>query len=101
MLASFSIVPIGSGEDIKAEVARVIDIVDRSGLNYRAGAVETTVEGEFDEVMSLIGRCHGLMKSIAPRVLTSITIDDRPGNGGLIDKIKDVEELLGRELKHQ
>ncbi|MFP4257073.1 MAG: MTH1187 family thiamine-binding protein [Desulfobacterales bacterium] len=102
MLASFSIVPMGKGEQVKDEVAKVLDIVDRSGLNYRAGAMETTVEGSEDEVMELIMQCHNLMKTLAPRVLTSIKIDDRmAGENRLTGKLEDVEEVLGRKLKHE
>ena len=102
MLASFSIMPLGRGEEMREEVARVLDLVDRSGLNYRAGAMQTTVEGEPDKVMDLITRCHSLMKSIAPRVITSIIIDDRMDEaGGLTEKVAEVEEILGRNLKHE
>lgn len=102
MLASFSILPMGKGERVKDEVAKVLDLVDRSGLNYRAGAMHTTVEGSEDEVMELIMQCHNLMKTIAPRVLTSIKIDDTGDEAGrLTGKVEDVEEVLGRKLKHE
>ena len=102
MLASFSIVPLGTGEDMREEIARVLDLVDKSGLNYRAGAMQTTVEGKADEVMGLITQCHALMKSIAARVITSIMIDDRGDEtGGLEEKVKEVEEILGRDLRHE
>jgi uncharacterized protein YqgV (UPF0045/DUF77 family) len=40
-------------------------------------------------------------RKAAPRVLTSITIDDREGaTGRLTGKIEDVERILGRTIKH-
>ncbi len=102
MLASFSIVPVGSGSELKEHVARVLDLIDRSGLDYRAGAMQTTVEGNMEEVMELITECHKLMRRHASRVLTSITIDDREGAGGrLSGKVSDMEKVLGRDLKHE
>jgi uncharacterized protein (TIGR00106 family) len=101
MLASFSIVPIGLGEELKEHVAKIIALVEESGLDYRLGAMHTTVEGTPEEVMRLIMRCHGRMREMSTRVLTSITIDDRDGaTGRLTGKVEDVEEVLGRRLRH-
>ena len=102
MLASFSIVPVGTGEELKADVAAILDLIDRSGLPYRLGAMHTTVEGNAEEVLNLIMACHRKMRERANRVLTHITIDDRGGAAGRLDgKVKDVEEMLGRELNRE
>jgi uncharacterized protein (TIGR00106 family) len=102
MLASFSIVPMGVGVELKEHVAEILKIIDDSGFDYRLGAMQTTVEGETDEVMALVMKCHKHMAEKAPRVLTKITIDDRKGaEGRLTGKIKDVEEVLGKELSHE
>jgi uncharacterized protein (TIGR00106 family) len=99
MLASFSIAPVGVGEELKEHIAKVLDLVDKSGLSYRLGAMQTTVEGEPDQVMDLIMRCHTLMLDHAPRVLTHIAIDDRKGAAGRLQgKVADVETVLGRRL---
>lgn len=102
MLASFSVVPIGVGEELKEIIADVLSIIDESGLKYTLGAMQTTIEGEEDEVMALIMKCHRRVREIAPRVLTHITIDDRNGaTGRLTGKIADVEDVLGRKLSHE
>ena len=101
MVASFSIVPIGVGEELRQHVAKVLDVIDKCGLPYKLGAMHTTVEGEAEEVMALIMACHNLMLEGAPRVLTHIAIDDRKqAKGRLGGKVKDVEEVLGRKLSH-
>ncbi len=102
MLASFSVVPIGVGEELASPVAEIVGIIDRSGLPYRLGAMQTTVEGEPEAVMALVMECHEAMKEHASRVLTSITIDDRKGaTGRLTGKVEDVESILGRELSRE
>ncbi len=102
MLASFSIIPIGAGEELKSEIAGVIDLIDRSGINYRVGAMQTTVEGDAEEIMALIMKCHALVKSRFARVLTTITLDDRSGAANRISgKVRDVETVLGREIKRE
>ncbi len=99
MLASFSIVPIGNGEELKADVAAILELIDRSGLSYKLGAMQTSVEGSEEEVLGLIMACHRKMRERANRVLTHITIDDRAGaTERLSGKVKDVETILGREL---
>jgi uncharacterized protein (TIGR00106 family) len=101
MLAEFSIIPVGKGESAGATIAEVLRLVDESGLAYKAGAMGTVVEGEWDAVMGLIKRCHDAAAGTAPRLLTHITIDFRPGKplDRLEEKLRSVEKRLGRELK--
>jgi len=100
MLVQFSIVPLGAGESLSEGVAEVIRMVDESGLPYRTNPMGTVIEGEWDEVMTLIRRCHEEALRSTSRVLTSITIDDRPGKSDrMTEKIKSVEKRLGREIK--
>ena len=100
MLVEFSITPIGKEASLSADVAQVVDLVDKSGLNYRLTPMSTIVEGEWDEIMELIKRCHLLVRGRAPRVATWIHIDDRPGHRQMIThKVAAVEKQLGRKLR--
>ncbi|MBS3816548.1 MAG: MTH1187 family thiamine-binding protein [Candidatus Thermoplasmatota archaeon] len=100
MLAEFSIVPLDKGVSLSKYVSKILDKVDKSGLEYQLTPMGTIVEGEWDEVMDLIKRCHGEMKEHSDRVETKISIDDRKGaENRITGKIKSVEETLGRELK--
>ncbi len=102
MLASFAIVPIGKGEELKEDVAAILEIIDQSGLPYKLGAMQTTVEGDPKQVMALIMTCHEAMKTRAQRVLTHITIDDRAdAENRLQGKVNDVEAVLGRKLSSE
>lgn len=98
MLADFAVIPMGV-PNVKELVAEALKIVDASGLSYRLGAMHTTIEGDSDQVMDVILRCHRRVLELAPRVLTNISIDDRKGAGGrLRGKIEDVEKILGKQL---
>lgn len=101
MLLEFSIIPIGKGESIGDEIAKVIKMVEESGLPYKANPMGTVVEGDWDKLMGLVKRCHQEALKSRPRVVTSITIDDRPGKPAdrIIEKIKSVEKRLGREVR--
>jgi len=100
MLAEFSITPIGKGTSVAKYVARCLKIVDASGLDYRMNAMGTVVEGSFDEVLSLIAKCHRAVARDSERVSTIIKIDDRKGRGRQIEeKVRRVERVLGRTLR--
>ncbi len=100
MVVEFTIVPLGQGEGLAASVARIVDIVDRSGLPYQLTSMGTIVEGEWDDVFALIKECHQAMRREAGRVSTHISIDDRErARDRLQGKVADVEKALGRRLK--
>ena len=102
MLASFSISPVGVGEALSKHVAEIVDIIDKSGLKYKLGAMQTTIEGDDAEVMALILQCHRHMRAKARRVVTHIAIDDREGaSGRLAGKVADVEKALGRKVSRE
>ena len=99
MIVEFSIVPIGKGVSVSEDVAKCLEIVDKSGLPYRFNPMGTVIEGDFDQVMDVIKRCHMAVLEDAERVSTLIKIDDRKGATGLIDKkVESVERRLGKVL---
>jgi uncharacterized protein (TIGR00106 family) len=99
MLAEFSIVPLGAGESLGDKIANVVRTVESSGLPYRLNPMGTVIEGNWEEVMSIIRKCHDQVLDESPRVVTAIKIDDRPGKKDMITgKISSVEKRLGKEV---
>jgi len=100
VLAEFSMSPMDKGESVSEYVARSLEIIADSGVPYRLGPMGTCLEGEWDEVMSVIGRCYERMSADSNRISVSIKIDARKGRDGRLSaKIKKVQETLGRELE--
>ena len=100
LLAEFSITPLDKGASVSPWVSASLDIVDRSGLPYRLGAMGTCVEGEWDEVMGLVKACLERMTADCDRVSITLRGDWRRGaSGRLTAKIAKVEATLGRKLK--
>jgi uncharacterized protein (TIGR00106 family) len=98
MLVSFSVFPLGKGESLSEDVSEIILLVRQSGLQYRLGAMETTVEGDPDSIWSLLRRCHEGMRARSSRVLTQITIDDRQDRlDGMEGKIRSIESRFSGE----
>jgi uncharacterized protein (TIGR00106 family) len=95
MLAAFSVTPMGGDDSVSATVAEVVREVRASGLPNETNAMFTNVEGDWDEVMALIGRCVDLAAARAPRVSLVVKVDHRPGHvGALRTKVEAVERHL-------
>lgn len=96
MLAQFSVIPVSGSQSLSEEVARVVEIVRDSGLDFRLNAMGTVVEGEPEAVFELIRKCHMFARSRNSRVYTTVAIDDRPGkpDGRIEAKVSAVEKLM-------
>ncbi|MFA6053868.1 MAG: MTH1187 family thiamine-binding protein [Thermodesulfovibrionales bacterium] len=100
MLVEFSIIPIGSSSSIGDQIAEVLRIVDASGLPYKINPMGTVVEGEWDEIVKLIKKCHKKVMTSEDRIVTTISIDDRKGKPNRIEeKVKSIERRIGKSLK--
>jgi uncharacterized protein (TIGR00106 family) len=100
VLLDFSMSPLGKGESVAPYVARCLEIVAASGLDYRLHAMGTTLEGEWEQVFAVVQRCYEALRPDCDRITCSIKVDYRKGPGGrLRDKVRRVEELVGRPLR--
>src|SRR5262245_28899523 len=75
MLAQFSIYPMDRTHMSK-DVAKVIEVLEAAGLNYKLGPLATSVEGEWAAIIDAIRQCHNEVIKTHRRVLTTILIDD-------------------------
>ena len=99
VLLDFSMTPLGKGESVAPFVARCVEIVSESGLPFRLHSMGTTMEGEWDEVMSVVRQCYEALKPECARITCAIKIDYREGQSGrLQSKVQHVEDILGRSL---
>jgi uncharacterized protein (TIGR00106 family) len=100
LLAEISMWPMDKGESVGAEVAKVLDVIDRSGLPYKLGPLGTCIEGEWDEVMAVLKQCFETLSKDSNRIACTVKMDWRKGRSGMMEhKVKSVEEKLGRELR--
>ena len=100
MLVELSIIPLGRDTHVSGEIAEALKIVDASGLPYLLTPSGTCVEGEWDEVMALVRRCHDRVRELSPHVITMVKIEDEEGaRDKLTRNVASVEEKVGRTLK--
>ncbi|MDY6974560.1 MAG: MTH1187 family thiamine-binding protein [Thermodesulfobacteriota bacterium] len=99
-LMEFSIIPLDKGASFSPYVARVLAIVDESGLDYRLNPMGTVVEGEWDDLLALLSRCFRSLEKDSDRISLQVKYDYRKGvSGALKGKIRSVEERAGRSFK--
>lgn len=96
VIADICIVPLGVGVSLSPYVAACERVLQEAGLHPRLHAYGTNVEGEWDQVMQALRRCHEVVHQMgAPRISTSLRLGtrvDRPQT--MEDKIRSVEEKL-------
>jgi uncharacterized protein (TIGR00106 family) len=99
-LVEFSMFPTEQTQSKSAFVARVLDIVDRSGLPYQLTPMGTIIEAQsVAEALEVINRAYEELQRDCGRVYSSIKIDWREGPVGRLNKkIASVEKKLGRKL---
>jgi len=100
VLLEFSMYPLDKGESLSPYVARSMEIIEESGLDYRMNAMGTILEGEWDQVFEVVKRCFERMKQDCRRIAAVIKVDYRQDRrGGLEAKVRSVEEKAGREFR--
>jgi len=100
VLIELSMSPMDKGPSVSKWVARSLEIIDRSGLDYRLGPMGTCIEGEWNEVMAVVRKCWNRMARDSVRITFSIKGDWRRGaKGRLQAKVATVEHHLKRKLR--
>lgn len=100
VLLEFSMSPLGKGESVGKYVARSLDIIDKSGVDYRLNPMGTVLEGEWDDVFRVVRRCYERMKRDCARISCTIKVDYRKGHSGrLSSKVASVERHLKRKIR--
>ena len=60
--------PVGQGESVSAHVARILDVIGRSGMPYQLTPMGTILEGEWADVMGAVTACFETLAADANRV---------------------------------
>ena len=100
VLLEFSMSPMDKGESLSPYVSRIIDKIDKSGINYRLTAMGTILEGEYDEVMSVVRDCFRELEKDCNRISVNLKMDYRKSSESRMNtKINKIETLLKRNVK--
>jgi len=100
VLLEFSISPLDKGESLSAYVARAIDIIERSGINYLHNPMGTVLEGEYDQVMAVVRDCFLELQKDCKRISMTMKMDYRKGSQSRMEsKMAKIRSILGKDIK--
>ena len=99
VLLEFAMSPQGEGQSLSAHVARILDVIDKSGVPYQLTPMGTILEGEWEDVMGVVTACFQALQTDCARIGMNLKVDWRAGSESrLRSKIEKVEAILGRRL---
>lgn len=90
--------PTDKGPSVSEFVSKVIEMIDRSGAEYKLTAMGTIIETEtLDEAMDIVKKAYAILEPHSDRVYSTLHLDIRKGkNGRLTQKIESVEKKIGK-----
>ena len=98
VLIEFSMFPIDHGESVSAEVSEIIEMIRRSGHQYKLTAMGTIIEtANIHDAMALVEQAYNTLEQQGcNRVYASIKLDIRKGTSWrMTQKISAVENRIG------
>lgn len=85
---SLQILPVVPEEKIYPVVDQVIKFIDQSGVKYEVGPMETTMEGEWDTLFSIVKEAQKICVEYgASRVVSVVKIDYKPEGVTMDEKV--------------
>lgn len=96
VIADIAIIPLGVGLSLSRYVAACEKVFTEAGLEPRLHPNGTNVEGDWDEVMTALKRCHEVLHGMdAPRVATNLRLGTRVDREQTMDdKLDSVQSKL-------
>lgn len=84
---AIQVLPSVEGEDVIRIVDEVIAYIKSSGLNTYVGPFETTIEGDYDQLMEIVRECQLIcIRAGAPSVMSYVKINYKPDGVWTIEK---------------
>ncbi|MEE4243364.1 MAG: MTH1187 family thiamine-binding protein [Desulfopila sp.] len=78
VIMDLCVVPLGVGVSVSKYVVACHEILSAAGLTIEMHAYGTNIEGEWDEVMAAVKKCHEKVHEMgSPRITTTIKLGTR------------------------
>lgn len=97
VIAEITIIPIGVGVSLSKYVARIHKILVETNLEIELHSNGTNLEGEYDEIMNVIKKCHEVLhkEMNVPRISTIIKLGTRTDKEQKMkEKVQSVKKKL-------
>jgi len=91
-----------TGDSASESVSKVIDMIHKSGVNYKLTAMGTIVETEtLEEALDIVNKSYKVLELFSNRVYSSLKLDIRKGKTNrLAQKIESIESKIGKVNKY-
>jgi len=95
-IVDLSVIPLGVGLSLSTYVAACERVLREAGLEPQLHANGTNVEGDWDEIMAALKRCHEVLHDMGvPRIATNLRLGTRIDRAtSMDDKVRSVEEKI-------
>ncbi|ODV75190.1 Ecm15p CYBJADRAFT_165946 [Cyberlindnera jadinii NRRL Y-1542] len=102
-LADLCLVPIGTATpSVSDEVAKIELVIKNSGLKHTLHSAGTTIEGEWDDVMNLIGQLHQTLHDQGIlRIQSDIRVGTRTDKAQTAKDKVDIVNLKMKQFEQQ
>ena len=92
----FCLIPLGGEPSFSIYIAQCQRILKEAGLHHELHAYGTNIEGEWDEVMAAVKRCHETVHAMGtPRIFTTRKLGTRTDRKqAMSDKVASVVKRL-------
>ena len=96
VIMNLTLVPMGVGVSVSRYIAACEEIIEASGLTSELHANGTNIEGEWDDVMAVVKKCHERVHEMgAPRITTSMHLGTRTDKSQtMADKVGSVRSQM-------
>ncbi|HYK91458.1 MAG TPA: MTH1187 family thiamine-binding protein [Acidobacteriota bacterium] len=89
VILDLCVVPLGVGVSLSRYIAACEKILTQAGLKTQLHAYGTNIEGEWDEVLAAVKRCHETLHEMGvPRISSTIRLGTR------VDRIQTMEDKI-------
>ena len=99
VMIDLCVIPIGVGVSVSEYVTACQRVLEEAGLEHQLHAYGTNIEGDWDEVMAAVKRCHEVVHEMgASRISSSMRLGTRTDREQSIqDKIQSVTDKLAAD----
>ncbi len=99
VIVDLCVVPMGVGVSVSEYVYACHRVLKEAGLKTMLHAYGTNIEGEWDEVMAAIKKCHEEVHGMgAPRIITTMKLGTRTDRAQTMeDKIASVVDKAAQQ----
>ncbi len=96
VIIDLCVVPLGVGVSVSKYIVACHEVLEEAGLKSQLHAYGTNIEGEWDDVMAAVKKCHERVHDMgAPRITTTIKLGTRiDREQGMDDKVKSVLDKM-------